>query len=251
LKKKQPKQKSAPYSEEETRTTTTETSATVVVTNLPHHQAGTMGDDHNRWVYPSEQQLYNAMRKKGWTNVPETSIPVVLQIHNAVNEATWSRLLEYHRFGPHESRLVRFQGRPNDVTPKAWFLTRVLGYPKPFDRHDWYVEYYNKGSSSPLFPGGVRGGRWIEQRYVIDFYENDDGSPQSSTSSSSPTRVDVRPALDSPRALWLHAKRALQMSFPGITNYWYKQRRGTAGGQGAKGHPSWDGSQGSIEQEPR
>jgi cytochrome c heme-lyase len=200
--------------------------------NLPHHQAGTTDDDRNRWVYPSEQQLYNAMRKKGWANVPEASIPVVLQIHNAVNEKTWSRVLEYHRFCPREPRLVRFQGRPNDATPKAWFVANVLGYPPPFDRHDWYVEYYKP---SP-FPGGA--GRWIEQRYVIDFYESGrrEQSP-AGAAASSPARVDARPALDSPRAAWLRAKHALQMALPGITHYWYKR----GGGGGANG----------IEQERR
>lgn len=175
---------------------------------LPHHQAGT-GANLNHWVYPSEQQLLNAMRRKGWTNVPESSVPVVLQIHNAVNESTWQKLLEYHRCPGPEPRLVRFQGRPNDLSPKAYLWTHLLGFPKPFDRHDWHVEYYQ---TSMLF-----GGRWIEQRYVIDFYERPKGSR-----SGSPAQVDVRPALDSPRAVWLHAKRVLQLSFPGITSYWYR-----------------------------
>jgi cytochrome c heme-lyase len=177
---------------------------------LPHHQAGT-GAKLTHWVYPSEQQLLNAMRRKGWTNVAESSVPVVLQIHNAVNESTWQKLLEYHRCPGPEPRLVRFQGRPNDLSPKAYLWTRLFGFPKPFDRHDWHVEYYQKS----MFFGG--GGRWIEQRYVIDFYERPRGSH-----SGSPAQVDVRPALDSPRSVWLHTKRMLQLSFPGITSYWYK-----------------------------
>jgi cytochrome c heme-lyase len=208
---------------------------TGVADSLPRHQAGTTGEDHSRWVYPSEQQLYNAMRRKGWSNVPETSIPVVLQIHNAVNETTWSRLLEYHQFTHFHPRLVRFQGRPTDVSPKAWFLANVLGYPKPFDRHDWLVEYYKP----PVFGDGQ--GRWIEQRYVIDFYENH-RQDRNAQNSSSPTRVDVRPALDSPRALWLIAKRGLQMALPGITNYWYRHRR-------SKGHPCEGDGTKSFEHE--
>lgn len=180
--------------------------------SLPHHQALTPNND-NRWVYPSEQQLYNAMRRKGWDNVPETSIPIVLQIHNAVNESTWQQLLEYHRFSK-QPRLVRFQGRPNDLTPKAWFLSTFLGYPKPFDRHDWYVEYYKV---SPL--SGTDKGQWIQQRYVIDFYEN------TSFTSTSTARVDVRPALDHPRAVWLSTKRFLQLAFPGITQFCYGRSR--------------------------
>lgn len=39
----------------------------------PHHQHD---ESETHWVYPSEQQMYNAMRRKGWDNVPEESVPV-------------------------------------------------------------------------------------------------------------------------------------------------------------------------------
>lgn len=38
-----------------------------------------------------------------------------------------------------EPRLKRFQGRPNDYSPKARLLN-MLGYKLPFDRHDWVVD---------------------------------------------------------------------------------------------------------------
>lgn len=38
-----------------------------------------------------------------------------------------------------EPRLKRFQGRPNDLSPKARLLN-LLGYKLPFDRHDWVVD---------------------------------------------------------------------------------------------------------------
>ena len=38
-----------------------------------------------------------------------------------------------------EPRLKRFQGRPNDHSPKARLLN-LLGYKLPFDRHDWVVD---------------------------------------------------------------------------------------------------------------
>ena len=36
-------------------------------------------------------------------------------------------------------RLKRFQGRPQDYSPKARLLN-LLGYKLPFDRHDWVVD---------------------------------------------------------------------------------------------------------------
>ena len=63
---------------------------------VPDHQLiHNDNDNDKKWVYPSEQQMYNAMRKKGWTNIPEESIPVVLKIHNHINESTWNQILEW------------------------------------------------------------------------------------------------------------------------------------------------------------
>lgn len=39
----------------------------------------------------------------------------------------------------YEPRLLRFLGRPDDITPKA-LAKMVLGHPLPFDRHDWVVD---------------------------------------------------------------------------------------------------------------
>lgn len=35
--------------------------------------------------------------------------------------------------------LLRFMGRPNQLTPKA-YIKSWLGYGLPFDRHDWIVD---------------------------------------------------------------------------------------------------------------
>ena len=75
--------------------------------------------------------------------------------------------------------LKRFMGRPKDLSPRAWFFTKVLGTPPPFDRHDWTVDRCGK-----------------EVRYVIDYYS---GRPEE---GKAVFNVDVRPALDSPRAIW-------------------------------------------------
>lgn len=75
-------------------------------------------------------------------------------------------------------KLYRFLGRPDDLSPKAWFKHRVLGYKRPFDRHDWYID---------------RCGQKV--RYVIDFYGG------HSPNSPMAFHLDVRPALDSWSAL--------------------------------------------------
>jgi Cytochrome c/c1 heme lyase len=235
---------------------------------LPHHQATVPHDEdandvttlhwsknnstkNQHWIYPSEQQLYNAMRRKGWQNVPIDSIPTVLQIHNSINERTWDKVLEweymmmndgsrpvvgnsnFHRLvglnkddnntlddgnddptsSNHEStpppptpRLVRFEGRPKDMTPKAYLFSNILRLSDPpFDRHDWYVESGTSSSSTA-----------IVQRYVIDYYMMEQHDPFSVPIPY----VDARPAVDSPRAVWMRTRRFLQDAFPGITSYY-------------------------------
>ena len=56
----------------------------------PAHQPG----DKENWVYPSQQQYYNAMKRKGY-NPAEEDVAVVLQIHNIVNEKGWSQIKEW------------------------------------------------------------------------------------------------------------------------------------------------------------
>ncbi|RMZ55245.1 hypothetical protein APUTEX25_005523 [Auxenochlorella protothecoides] len=146
---------------------------------LPEHQPA-HGVRSGVWTYPSEQMFYNAMRRKGWTP-SEEDMTAVVAIHNAVNERAWREVRAWEAAaGCPAPTLLRFRGRPADVSPKARLLN-ALGYRLPFDRHDWVVER-----------GGGR-----EVRYVIDFY-NGAPSPDMPTAM----HLDVRPALDSPLALW-------------------------------------------------
>lgn len=71
-------------------------------------------------------------------------------------------------------KLYRFMGRPDTLSPKAWFMHNLLGYRKPFDRHDWSVDRCGK-----------------KVRYVIDFYA---GKPDPSSPIA--FHIDARPALD-------------------------------------------------------
>jgi cytochrome c heme-lyase len=94
-------------------------------------------------------------------------------------------------------KLLRFQGRPGDPTPKARILS-TLGYilpskfggEPPFDRHDWYVSRRRPDGSTK------------EVRYVIDYYSGgvqETGEPVF--------YLDIRPALDSPTAAVERAMR--------------------------------------------
>lgn len=173
----------------------------------PHHQLGVADQ---RWVYPSEQQVFNAMKRKGWESVEEEAIPSFLQIHNSVNERSWRLLQEWETptistttttattttTQPSPIKLVRFEGRPQDLTPKAWIKSKLLFQSPPFDRHDWYID------------NGVE----TEKRYVLDFYMN-----QDSHSGLPRVDIDVRPALDSPAAVMARFQRLAMDMFPGIT----------------------------------
>ena len=72
-------------------------------------------------------------------------------------------------------RLVSFMGQSKELTPRARFNS-ILGYSKPFDRHDWIVD---------------RCGTHID--YVIDFYAGkNEGKPGKSLNFY----LDVRPKLN-------------------------------------------------------
>ncbi|OJT09826.1 Cytochrome c heme lyase [Trametes pubescens] len=141
-------------------------------------------DDGARWEYPSPQQFYNALVRKGW-ETPEEHVETMVQIHNFLNEQAWLEILKWEKKEQPEAepQLARFMGRPGELSPKArfwlfagWLLPTRFNNEPPFDRHDWIV----------------RRGGGQEVRYVIDYYSappEPDGSPVFS--------LDVRPALDS------------------------------------------------------
>lgn len=164
-----------------------------VLSTYRHKSSIPKAGTDNTWLYPSPQMFYNSLvRKNKADDVTERDMDAVVATHNTVNEATWSRLLQweglygemYPDVAQEEPRLLHFRGRPTDLTPKAR-IKKVLGYGVPFDRHDWTVD---------------RGGR--EMRYVIDFYYDE--------RKDWPFFVDVRPALDSPAAVLLRARRMMR-----------------------------------------
>jgi len=149
---------------------------------------GGAGRTVERWAYPSEQMFYNAMVRKGF-RPNEREMPAVVSIHNAVNERAWAQVMRYERLHLADDEvqdpskmpvLVKFQGRPNDLSPRARWRT-LLGYAPPFDRHDWLVRRHDG----------------THVRYVLDFYH---GRGDATAGRPVGMHIDARPALDSPAA---------------------------------------------------
>ncbi|RDB15844.1 Cytochrome c heme lyase [Hypsizygus marmoreus] len=141
-------------------------------------------DRGSKWDYPSPQQFYNALVRKGW-ETPEEHVETMVEIHNFLNERAWMEVLKWEKrqYEHDDIQLARFKGRPGEMSPKArfwmfagWLLPARFNSEPPFDRHDWVVRRPKTGE---------------EVRYVIDYYSappESDGSPVFS--------LDVRPALD-------------------------------------------------------
>lgn len=72
-------------------------------------------------MYPSPLSFYNALERKN-RDPQAKDMPIVVPIHNAVNEKVWQDVLQWEReAGAREgdSKLVSFIGRPKDLSPRA------------------------------------------------------------------------------------------------------------------------------------
>lgn len=89
----------------------------------------------SNWVYPSPSQFFQAMKRKAAQNLydqpKEEDMPIVVPIHNAVNERAWKQLLEWENTWDSSTvekcggvKLVSFIGKPKEKTWRAW--TREL-----------------------------------------------------------------------------------------------------------------------------
>ena len=145
------------------------------------------------WQYPSPQQMFNAMIRKGkGQGIPEDAVESMVDIHNFLNEGAWQQVLSWEekyaketKIGP---RLLKFTGRPHDLSPRAYmylwlgsFFPQTFNTIPPFDRHDWTV----------LRSLGKDKG-WKQVRYVIDYYS----APDDEETGMPSFVLDTRPALD-------------------------------------------------------
>lgn len=63
----------------------------------PALSAPAPGAKDDVWEYPSPQQFYNALKRKGWeTN--EEDVPTMVDIHNFLNEACWQEVMKWEKF---------------------------------------------------------------------------------------------------------------------------------------------------------
>lgn len=53
-------------------------------------------DDTKVWEYPSPQQFYNALVRKGW-ETPEEHVETMVEIHNFLNEQAWEEVLDWEK----------------------------------------------------------------------------------------------------------------------------------------------------------
>lgn len=136
-------------------------------------------DTSGNWVYPSQQQFFDAMKRKNFDPNAQ-DMQTIIPIHNAVNERAWMEIMKWEQDQGGEKcggpKLVRFQGDSSKLTPTArWNM--FMGKQKPFDRHDWLVD---------------RCGTQVE--YVIDFYT---GKPNPVMPDMPSFYLDARPKLNS------------------------------------------------------
>ena len=82
-----------------------------------------------KWEYPSPQQFYNALVRKGY-ETPEAAVPTMVQIHNWLNDECWTEIQKWEALMHKECdciSLSKFQGKPTTLSPKAWFYTTFMG----------------------------------------------------------------------------------------------------------------------------
>lgn len=80
---------------------------------------GSTETKNENWVYPSPKSFYTALERKD-RNPSAPDMPIVVPIHNAVNERVWEQVLEWEKeAGAEGSKLVNFVGRPKDLSLRA------------------------------------------------------------------------------------------------------------------------------------
>ncbi|TLD07952.1 hypothetical protein E2P81_ATG10593 [Venturia nashicola] len=214
------------------------------------------GDGTGMWEYPSPQQMYNAMLRKGYTDTPAEHVEAMVSVHNFLNEGAWEEIREWERrFGSGlmkgwqesrrgeqgaainaalqalrddgntdmslEPRLTRFMGRPNDLTPKARMLSYMAKvFPEQYPENlpfDRHDWYVERRQAD---------GSSKEIRYVIDYYSapEENGEPVFF--------LDVRPAVDGPVSA---AERVMRWG----GDVWWRASGGSVREELAKQKSAW------------
>ena len=205
-----------------------------------HKMMSDSGDDNfENWEYPSPQQMYNAMLRKGYTDTPEDAVESMVAVHNFLNEGAWAEIVEWERrFGrglwhgwqecrrgedspllqntPLQSSSSSTTSPPDssldsDPTPR---LTRFTGRPDTRTPKATLLQWLawlapaRFGADPPFdrhdwfVQRTMPNGRAAEIRYVIDYYS----APPEPTGEPV-FYLDVRPAVDTPSAAVARAMR--------------------------------------------
>ncbi|KAG8945772.1 holocytochrome c synthase [Tulasnella sp. 424] len=91
---------------------------------LSSDQANDPLDQHSssNWVYPSPQQFFNALNRKGY-QMPENQMATMVQLHNFLNEEAWAEVLDWEKRWNSNStsppQLAQINGKPRELTYKA------------------------------------------------------------------------------------------------------------------------------------
>eukprot|EP00466_Bigelowiella_natans_P012085 jgi/Bigna1/57255/fgenesh1_pm.7_\ len=112
-------------------------------------------EDGRKWLNPSPNQLYRALKRKNKPIEKEDSASVA-HVHTLVTEGSWKAIMEYealHLSKCPNPKLARFQGKDGIYSLKAK-VASYFGAPLPFDRHDWTIDRCG-----------------TEVTYIIDYYD--------------------------------------------------------------------------------
>jgi cytochrome c heme-lyase len=55
-----------------------------------------MNNQGERWEYPSHQQMFNAIVRKGYDGAPD-DVPAMVAVHNWLNEGCWQQILRWEK----------------------------------------------------------------------------------------------------------------------------------------------------------
>ena len=66
------------------------------MSTIPKGEAQVVTKGSSVWEYPSPQQFYSALKRKGW-ETEEKEVPVMVEIHNFLNEACWNEVLKWEK----------------------------------------------------------------------------------------------------------------------------------------------------------
>lgn len=80
--------------------------------SIPRAPSPDGSSEPTRWEYPSPQQFYNALARKGW-ETPEEHVVTMVEIHNFLNEMAWKEVLRWEAMSNPcvQSRTPNSEGR--------------------------------------------------------------------------------------------------------------------------------------------